>query len=252
MDANDTVTLRSLLALFGRAFEDPETYVGRQPDDVYLRDLLSSRHFVAIVLMSDSTVAGGLATVATYGIISGSGARNDVDMFRIDLGAGGEIDLTVNAWTRAYVGGSATPVETASPFSMLDAALVLYDASFQQVAAWNDLTRIDGVMELSGLAAGTYYLALDGVGWGDPTAATPTGYTEYGSLGQYMIRGTYSVGGALPPVEPPPPPPWPLPIPAARGTAATACKSQHRPVRLLGTVSAPTHRLSPPTRGSRR
>lgn len=61
LDANDTVTLRSLLAVFGRAFEEPETYVGRQPDDVYLRDLLSSRHFVAIAAMSGSTVIGGMA-----------------------------------------------------------------------------------------------------------------------------------------------------------------------------------------------
>jgi hypothetical protein len=142
------------------------------------------------------TVAGGVATVETFGVISGSGARNDVDMFSFQIGGSGAIDLTVSAWTRAFVAGSNTPVYTASPFSMLDVALTLYNASFQEVAAWNDTARIDGVLKLSGLASGTYFLALDGVGIGNPLATTPTGYTEYGSLGQYMIRGTYSVADA--------------------------------------------------------
>ncbi|WP_137176901.1 zinc-dependent metalloprotease family protein [Roseomonas sp. AR75] len=139
------------------------------------------------------TVAGGIATVETFGVISGSGAQNDIDMFSFTVGANGAIDLTVSAYTRAYVSGSNTPVYTASPFSMLDVKLTLYNAAFQQVYVWNEASKIDGAVKLSGLAAGTYYLALDGVGVGDPTAATPTGYTEYGSLGQYMIRGTYSV-----------------------------------------------------------
>ncbi|PWS36297.1 hypothetical protein DFH01_14060 [Falsiroseomonas bella] len=139
------------------------------------------------------TVAGGVATVETFGVITGSGSRNDVDMFSFQLGGTGAIDLTVSGWTRAYVSGSSTPVYTASPFSMLDVALTLYNDKFQQVATWNEVARIDGVLKLSGLAAGTYYLGLDGVGVGDPMAATPTGYTDYGSLGQYMIRGTYTV-----------------------------------------------------------
>jgi hypothetical protein len=156
-------------------------------------------HGDTFALASDlgGSKAAGVATVAAYGVISGSGARNDVDMFKFALGAGGAIDFTVSGWSRAYVSGSSTPVFTASPFSMLDVALVLYDASFQQVAAFNDIARIDGALKLSGLAAGTYYLALDGVGWGTPSAATPTGYTEYGSLGQYMISGTYSTDDGL-------------------------------------------------------
>lgn len=40
------------------------------------------------------------------------------------------------------------------------------------------------------LAAGTDHLGIDGVGFGTPLASTPTGYTDYGSLGQYLVSGT--------------------------------------------------------------
>ncbi len=139
-------------------------------------------------------VANGVATVTTYGIISGSGTRNDVDMFSFAVGAGGSISLSVSAWTTAYVSGSSTPVYTQSPFSMLDVKMTLYHAGFGQLSLFDDAARIDGTLSLTGLAGGTYYLALDGTGWGDPLATTPTGYTEYGSLGQYRISGTYTVG----------------------------------------------------------
>lgn len=144
------------------------------------------------------SVAGGITTVAAYGIISGSGSRNDVDMFRFDLAPGGSISFTVSAWSRVFVSGSSAPLMAASPFSMLDVGLVLYDAGQRVVASWNDTTREDAALQLSGLAGGTYYLAVDGVGWGDPMAANPTGWTEYGSLGQYMIRGTYTSGAPEP------------------------------------------------------
>jgi Ca2+-binding RTX toxin-like protein len=139
----------------------------------------------------DATVVGDLATVETYGVISGSGGRNDIDMFRFAVVEGGSVSLTISAVTRAYVTGSSVPVYTTTPFSMLDAKATLYDSAGNIVVAWNDAARIDAVISASGLAAGTYYLAIDGTGVGDPMSATPTGYTEYGSLGQYMIRGTY-------------------------------------------------------------
>jgi len=149
------------------------------------------------------TVSGGLATVSTYGLITGSGARNDIDMFAFSVAEAGAVNLTVSAWTRGQVSGGGT-VDIASPFSMLDLRLVLYDASFTAVKGWNDTTRLDGVMNATSLAGGTYYLAIDGTGWGDPLAATPTGWSEYGSLGQYMIKGSYTMGEA-PPTPPPPP-----------------------------------------------
>jgi aminoglycoside 3-N-acetyltransferase I len=56
----DLADFRAMLAMFGRAFEDSETYVTRQPDDDYVRRLLSSENFLCIVARSGSTVVGGL------------------------------------------------------------------------------------------------------------------------------------------------------------------------------------------------
>lgn len=53
--------LRSLLGVFGAAFEDKETYVERQPSDNYLHRLLSSDTFLCIAAFSGKKVVGGLA-----------------------------------------------------------------------------------------------------------------------------------------------------------------------------------------------
>lgn len=58
---DDVGLLRALLALFGKAFGDPESYVAKQPSAPYLEDLLSSQTFVAIAAVSASEVIGGLA-----------------------------------------------------------------------------------------------------------------------------------------------------------------------------------------------
>jgi aminoglycoside 3-N-acetyltransferase I len=53
-------TLRSLLAVFADAFEDPERYLERQPSDPYLHELLSNGMFLAIVAEAGTRVVGGL------------------------------------------------------------------------------------------------------------------------------------------------------------------------------------------------
>lgn len=58
---NDLAAMRGMLLLFGRAFDDTETYLGRQPTDQYLAGLLASRTFIAIAALSDDEVVGGLA-----------------------------------------------------------------------------------------------------------------------------------------------------------------------------------------------
>ncbi|MFO0820992.1 MAG: GNAT family N-acetyltransferase [Pirellulales bacterium] len=58
----DVRPMRQLLHLFGRAFEERETYSSRQPTDEYLRQLLNSNSFVVIAaLAQDGEVIGGLA-----------------------------------------------------------------------------------------------------------------------------------------------------------------------------------------------
>jgi aminoglycoside 3-N-acetyltransferase I len=51
---------RALLAVFGEAFGEPETYLGRQPDDAYLARLLARPHVMVVVALDGATVVGGL------------------------------------------------------------------------------------------------------------------------------------------------------------------------------------------------
>jgi aminoglycoside 3-N-acetyltransferase I len=58
----DVGTFRSLLRVFGEAFGDLPTYQDAVPDDSYLRDLLASPTFIAVVALGDDgRVVGGLA-----------------------------------------------------------------------------------------------------------------------------------------------------------------------------------------------
>lgn len=57
----DAPLIRELLSLFGRAFDDAETYSGYQPDDGYLETLLDSETFIAIAAIAEAKAIGGLA-----------------------------------------------------------------------------------------------------------------------------------------------------------------------------------------------
>lgn len=61
LGAADLAPMRGLLAVFGEAFEDPQTYTGRPPGDAYLARLLASDTFVAIAAFAGDEVVGGLA-----------------------------------------------------------------------------------------------------------------------------------------------------------------------------------------------
>lgn len=58
---HDLAPMRELNALFGRAFDEIETYGAEPPDDAYLAALLGTRHFVVVVAIEDGAVIGGLA-----------------------------------------------------------------------------------------------------------------------------------------------------------------------------------------------
>jgi aminoglycoside 3-N-acetyltransferase I len=50
-----------MLAVFGEAFGEPDTYGAHVPDDAYLRGLLGKPHFIALAALADAEVVGGLA-----------------------------------------------------------------------------------------------------------------------------------------------------------------------------------------------
>ena len=115
----------------------------------------------------DATANGGNASLSGNGLIHQSG---DVDVFSFLSGAGG-VNLNV----------SPVPV---SP--NLDVRADLYDSVGALIASANPAASLPASLSLS-LAAGEYFLHVDGVGKGDPQGS---GYTDYGSLGHYAISGT--------------------------------------------------------------
>lgn len=124
--------------------------------------------------IANATVLSGTAVVSN-GIIS---TRTDADLFRFTTGAG-------------TVSFTATP---AVPSPNLDVQLAIYDGSGTLVT-FADSIGMGGALNAN-LAAGTYYLALDGVGTGSPL----TLYNDYGSLGEYSLAGTLVPTGNQAPI----------------------------------------------------
>ncbi|KQX87088.1 AAC(3)-I family aminoglycoside N-acetyltransferase [Variovorax sp. Root473] len=59
--ADDGPLMNVLLAVFGEAFDDAETYGASRPRPAYLRQLLDSDHFIALVAREGTQVIAGLA-----------------------------------------------------------------------------------------------------------------------------------------------------------------------------------------------
>lgn len=111
--------------------------------------------------------------------------RDDLDYFWFDTGAGA-IDLVVEpGWAAFY---RATTRRGAN----LDVAVSLYDATGALVAS-DDPTNDTGARLTLSVAAGRYYLAVDGVGNAgnslDPNNIHH-GYDDYSSIGQFFVSGT--------------------------------------------------------------
>lgn len=100
----------------------------------------------------------------------------DVDMFKFDAGSG---TFVIN------IG-----VDSRSP--NLNVKATLYNSSGALVAVSDPTDYLGASFNLSNMAAGTYYLAVEGVGYGDPVT---TGYSDYGSIGIYAISGTIPQSG---------------------------------------------------------
>lgn len=58
---DDVAVMEAMLATFGEAFDDPETYAGKRPSAAYLRRLLAGDSFIALAALKGDEVVGGLA-----------------------------------------------------------------------------------------------------------------------------------------------------------------------------------------------
>ncbi len=110
-------------------------------------------------------------TVNQQGVISSS---SDVDAFTFST-SGGQVSVTVAG---ADVGGN------------LDASLRLVDASGTSVA-FADPAGVAASLTAT-VGSGTYAIVVDGVGAGNPAS---DGYSDYGSLGDYILTGSVPADG---------------------------------------------------------
>lgn len=128
----------------------------------------------ASTLIADA--AGVVLATDNFGIIE---KRTDLDIFKFDAGAG-NVSLVIRAKTEP---GSASVPD-------LDIQARLLDASGTQLIKVDMSNAVlSTVVSISqNVTAGTYYLEIDGVGgYGSPLNS---GYSDYGSLGQFFISGS--------------------------------------------------------------
>jgi len=164
----------------------------------YQHDLVGNAPSNAATL----TITGGV--VSQFGRIETS---LDSDFYSFQLQSSGNVNLKFDPYAyRAFVdrdglwGGSnlvyTAPVSdgnTGTPYAdsgtNLDLAVGLYSSSGSLLGSF-DGAGLATTLAWSNLAAGTYYVKLDGVGTGNPTINPPSGYNDYGSVGNYLISGT--------------------------------------------------------------
>jgi len=116
--------------------------------------------------------------------------NTDVDVFSFVTG-NGPISLSVNPWIQ--------PSGTTRGGN-LDVLLELYDANGGLVLSSNPADRTLAQIQTP-LSEGLYFLHVRNTGVGEPLAPAPTGYTTYGSLGQYFISGFVVASGlVVPPI----------------------------------------------------
>lgn len=116
--------------------------------------------------------------------------NTDVDVFTFLTGTG-PVRVAVNPWVM--------PVGTRG--GNLDVLLELYNSAGVLVATNNPPTQTGAVIQTN-LTADRYFLRVRNTGAGNPFASTPTGYTAYGTVGQYFLSGyiAAAAGFVLPPM----------------------------------------------------
>lgn len=134
-------------------------------------------------LVGDSISTAAAATVSGASV-SGSGIierPSDLDLFGFTTGAG-TVSFTLSPSTR-------------SP--NLDIEATLLDSTGAIVTTANPIGSLSANLNAT-VPAGQYFLKINGVGEGDPLV---TGYSDYGSLGQYSFTGTIVDASGLPTIS---------------------------------------------------
>ena len=114
-----------------------------------------------------------------------------------EIDQSGIIERTGDNDVFTFSTGSGTISFQANPYKCdsgtwggnLDIVMELYDSSQSLVASSNQPDNVTASISYNA-AAGDYYLVIKPTGCGTPTVASPSGYTVYGSVGQYKVTGS--------------------------------------------------------------
>lgn len=121
-----------------------------------------------------TTIVPTGTSIAANGVVT---TPTDVDVYAFTTGAG-------------LVSIAIDPYDASDGKANLDIEAKLYTSGGGLVVTSNPADSLNASISET-LAAGTYYLHIDGVGKGNLT----TGYSDYGSLGAYTISGSVQLGG---------------------------------------------------------
>jgi PKD repeat protein len=132
---------------------------------------------IATATAMPSTTASGVTTFTASGVIE---RPTDFDFLSFAAGAG---SVTIN-------------VSPAPRGPKLDVLATLRNGAGAVIATSNPTDSLPASIAASISTAGTYYVSVDGVGKGDPLS---TGYTDYGSVGQYTVSVTTQATTSQPP-----------------------------------------------------
>jgi hypothetical protein len=153
----------------------------------------SGSNFSSLVIEGTNSSDSSLSDVSGFGVIS---QANDQDWFEFKTGSGA-INLTVDSYVQeTFVSNgvgftrSIEPSPEGDQGSNLDVLATIYDSNLNVVATSNPATGLSASFNNLSLTEGTYYIAVDGTGYGNWAANPPTGFDQSVSRGQYLIAGT--------------------------------------------------------------
>jgi aminoglycoside 3-N-acetyltransferase I len=84
VSASELPLLKAMLAMFGEAFGEPDTYQGAVPDDAYLERLLDKPSFIALAALHAGEVVGG---IAAYELEKFERARSEIYIYDLAVRA---------------------------------------------------------------------------------------------------------------------------------------------------------------------
>ncbi|AKJ32185.1 zinc-dependent metalloprotease family protein [Caldimonas brevitalea] len=175
-------------------------YLGHGEGATGWAPVMGAGYYKPLVQWSRGEYAGANNTEDDYAVM----ANNGLPLMRDDHGASLNDATPLQPGTQGYsargvvehpgdrdvfrivatAGAFSFTVQPAARGAMLDVMASLHDANGQPIA-WHDApgslaTTVSATLPYSG----TYYLVVDGSGQGDPRG---TGYSDYGSIGQYTL-----------------------------------------------------------------